>query len=70
MFILALILLCYCRKKEEPSVDIPDNNFLNALIQLGVDRNADGLINRDEASWVYNLDVSGKADALDHNRPE
>lgn len=47
-FILTMVLLCQCEKDPDPEqvleVTIPDNNFLNALIELGIDTNGDGII--------------------------
>ena len=40
-FCLAVVILSQC-EKEEPYVNIPDNNFLNALIELGIDTDGDG----------------------------
>ena len=54
---VALIaLLTQCEK--EPIVNIPDENFLNALIDLGVDKNGDGTINPSEAEEILTLNVS------------
>lgn len=41
-------------------VNIPDNNFLNALIQSGIDTNGDSLIRYNEAGEVTFLDVQDK----------
>jgi hypothetical protein len=41
------------------NVDIPDANFLNALLMLGVDTNEDGLISYAEAEQITALDLSG-----------
>jgi len=40
---LILAVLCQC-KKETESINIEDNNFLTALIELGIDKNGDGII--------------------------
>ena len=53
-----MALLSQCRK-DDPVVNIPDDNFLNALIELGVDTNGDGLISPEEAEAVTCLDVRG-----------
>ncbi len=37
---LALLVLFTRCEKEEPNVKITDNNFLNALIEQGIDTNA------------------------------
>ena len=42
------------------TVSIPDTNFLNALIEEGVDANEDGLISYTEAESITFLDVSYK----------
>ena len=55
--ILAVILLVQC-KKDEPQVIITDNNFLKALIGLGIDTDGDGEISYAEAEVVTSLDVS------------
>ena len=56
---LALIVLfTQCEKDEpNPQVTIPDNNFLNALIELGIDTDGDGQISHVEAEVVISLDV-------------
>ena len=58
LFIVTLALLCYCDKDEpNPIVNIPDNNFLDALIDRGVDTNRDGIISSDEAQVITYLDL-------------
>jgi len=43
LFIITLAFLCHCDKNDpNPSINIPNNNFLNALIELGVDTDGDG----------------------------
>ena len=61
LFILTMVLLCQCKKDPEPvlEVTIPDNNFLNVLIELGVDTNGDGIISPAEAELILSLDVRG-----------
>ena len=60
LFLLTVVLLCHCRKEIEPNiVNIPDDNFLNALIELGVDTNGDGIISPAEAEVVTNLNIGG-----------
>ena len=54
---LALIVLFTQCEKEEPFVKITDNNFLNALIELGIDTDGDGKISPAEAETVTFLDV-------------
>ena len=54
---LALIVLfTHCEKDPEP-VNFPDDAFLNALIEEGVDKNGDGKISHAEAEVVRSLDV-------------
>jgi hypothetical protein len=45
-FLLAMVLLSQCRKESGP-VMIPDNNFLKALLALGIDTDGDGMIGPD-----------------------
>ena len=56
-FMLIAVLICQC-EKEEPHVKITDNNFLKALIGLGIDTDGDGQISNAEAEAVISLDVS------------
>ena len=59
LIILAVVLLSQCENDEpNPYVNIPDNNFLNALIEQGVDTNGDGEISSAEAEAVIYLYVS------------
>ena len=60
---LALIVLfTQCKKEPEPEPEpetiIRDTNFLNALIERGIDTNGDSLISPTEAEAVTELDVS------------
>jgi len=58
---VSLAILSQCEKDEpNPIVNIPDNNFLNALIELGVDTNGDGLINPEESANITSHNVSNK----------
>ena len=57
LFLLTVVILSQC-EKDDPQVTIPDNNFLNALIELGVDTNGDGVISPAEAEVITFLDVS------------
>ena len=53
-----LIILAACLSncdKEDPQPYIPDNNFLKALIEAGVDTDEDGTISLEEASAVTSL---------------
>jgi hypothetical protein len=59
LFIVTLALLCRCDNSDpDPNINIPDNNFLNALIELGVDTNGDYIISVAEAEAVTSMDVS------------
>ena len=62
LFILTVVLLCQCEKdlepESDPEVTIPDNNFLNALIELGIDTNGDGIISITEAEEITFLPLS------------
>lgn len=54
-------LLTKCEILEpEPDVNIPDEAFLNALIDLGIDRNGDGALSPHEAEDILHLDVSDR----------
>src|SRR5688572_17422779 len=60
VIVMILILLIRCEKEEQsPKIDIPDNNFLKALIKQGVDTNGDSFIGYAEAEAIMYLDVSG-----------
>jgi hypothetical protein len=54
---LTMILVIQC-EKDEPQVIIKDSNFLNALIERGIDINGDSIINEMEAAAVKFLDIS------------
>ena len=59
--ILLAVLSIQCEKDEPiPEVTIPDNNFLNALIEQGIDTNGDKIISPAEAAVVTFLSVSGE----------
>jgi Leucine-rich repeat (LRR) protein len=60
--VLALTLLfTQCDILEpEPDVNIPDEAFLNALIDLGIDANGDGAISPSEAEEIPHIDVSDR----------
>ena len=61
LFVLAALLFTQCEKDEpNPEVTIPDNNFFNALIELGIDTNGDGIISSAEAAVVTSLNVYGE----------
>lgn len=58
-YILTVALLYQCNHSDPiPIINIPDNNFLDALIELGVDRNGDGIIEPAEAEVILSLEVS------------
>ena len=58
--VLAVFLLCQCKKDEpKPDFTITDNNFLEALIENGLDTNGDGIISTTEAEKRKYLNVSG-----------
>jgi Leucine-rich repeat (LRR) protein len=60
LFILTVLLLFQCKKDDpNPIINITDNNFLDALIELGIDTDGDGQISNTEAESVTYLDVSG-----------
>jgi len=69
LFIFAIISLVQCEKEDPyPYVKITDNNFLNALIEFGFDKDGDSLISYDEASLVtelYLYDASPPIDNMD-----
>ena len=52
------VLFTRCEKEPEPTVEIQDDHFLNALIERGVDKDGDGIISSDEASRIHVLDLS------------
>ena len=59
--LVLIILFTQCEKEPEIElVDIPDDAFLTALIELGVDKNGDGEICPCEAEEITFLDVSEK----------
>ncbi|MFC2116542.1 T9SS type A sorting domain-containing protein [Bacteroidota bacterium] len=45
---------------SKDTVDIPDKNFLNALLENGVDINGDGLISSGEAEMITSLYIYGR----------
>lgn len=56
-----LVLLLMVSRLPAQIVNIPDANFKNKLISLGIDTNSDGEIQQAEALVVTNLDVSDAA---------
>ena len=61
LLIILAVFMSQCNREPEPGPEprIVDQNFLNALIEEGVDADGDGLINTTEAESVDVLDVSG-----------
>jgi len=58
---LLLFQLLQCKREDlPPVVEISDDNFLNALIEAGIDLNGDGFINQEEAQQTITLDISGQ----------
>jgi Leucine-rich repeat (LRR) protein len=56
-----LVLLTQCEKEPEPiNISVPDDAFLNALIELGVDANGDGMICTCEAEKITSLDINSR----------
>ena len=58
VLLIALIVPVISQCKKDPeSINIKDDNFLNALIGRGVDKNNDGIISPTEAEGVTFLNV-------------
>ena len=56
-----VVLFTQCEKDPQIElVDIPDNTFLNALIEVGVDTDGDGEISAAEAEAISYLNISGE----------
>lgn len=56
-----IVLFAKCAKNDlDDFVSIPDDAFLNALIELGIDSNKDGVISPAEAEVISYLNVSGE----------
>ena len=55
LFMLTLVFLSKC-EKGPTSIKIKDNNFLNALIEQGVDTDGNGKISKSEAEVITYLD--------------
>ena len=49
---MILASICHCKKEAEQGVAIPDNDFLKALIEQGVDKDGDGNISPSEAELI------------------
>ena len=59
LFVLLFLLIpSKCKKDDTGPVDIPDENFLKALIKQGVDTDEDSIISTIEAKAINLLDVS------------
>ena len=58
--IIILCIFIYSNNTFGQDVDIPDAKFLDALIELGVDLNGDGIIQVSEAEEIDTLDVRSK----------
>jgi hypothetical protein len=58
VLLISLIVIVLSQCKKEHYVNIPDNDFLNALIKQGVDKNDDDIISPSEAAEITYLDVS------------
>jgi len=52
IILLTLASICHCKKEAEQGVAIPDNDFLKALIEQGVDKDGDGNISPSEAELI------------------
>jgi len=63
LFSVALVLF-FTQYEKEPDpnepFDIPDQAFLNVLIEEGIDTNGDGLISYTEAEEIITLDISDR----------
>jgi Leucine-rich repeat (LRR) protein len=55
LFLLILIRISFCQ-----IIDIPDTNFINALIEQGIDSNTDSLISIAEAEAITYLNVHNR----------
>jgi hypothetical protein len=63
LLILAVFLISTCKKELGiERVNIPDQAFLQALIDEGVDTDGDANISSEEAEAITYLDVSGTGD--------
>ena len=60
MIALSTVIFWQCEMYQTSAIDVPDVNFLNTLIEQGVDKNGVGMISTDEAeaaSKIYLRDV-------------
>lgn len=60
VLIFGELLCASCETESAKELNIPDNNFLNALLELGVDSNADGKISPDEAEGLTALNLNDR----------
>jgi hypothetical protein len=60
ILILSMLILAMAYFSDAQNVSIPDTNFKNALILVGVDTNEDGEISYAEAEAIHNLNVGEK----------
>ncbi|MFC2099126.1 hypothetical protein ACFLTA_05435 [Bacteroidota bacterium] len=62
LLVFCTLILAGCKKEDlKPDiVNIPDNNFLNLLIDMGVDTDGDSLISSTEAEVVTTLEMRGR----------
>jgi len=58
---IGFCLVMSCKKNETNLVKVPDNNFLNAIIQQGFDTDGDGMITFEEAEDIRSLYISDKS---------
>lgn len=59
--LIVVIMVSFCQCKKEPdNVSIPNDNFLQALIEEGIDTNGDGIISYQEAAAVNSLNVKDR----------
>ncbi len=58
--ILSIVVITLAFITNAQYITIPDENFLNALIEEGVDANEDGRISNKEAEEIIDLDVNSK----------
>jgi Leucine-rich repeat (LRR) protein len=58
ILILSMVMLVMAYFSDAQNVNIPDTNFKNALISMGVDANEDGEISYTESEAITFLDIS------------
>jgi hypothetical protein len=54
---LIAVVLSQCKKDPE-SINIKNDNFLNALIEQGIEKNGNGIISPKEDEVIISLDVN------------